>query len=452
MKKTFKTLGLACLLLCLTVCFGLFTAACNPDGNGDKNFTVTVMKDATTPAEGVTVVLCASDGEGNSLTGVNTDANGKAVIDYSTLTDATKAYIYLSNLPADYVYANASGTAYGNEEGVEVTLSTNAHTVTLTKVTGGPVTGITLDPTSTVLATGATANIIATVAPENATDKTLTWDSSNKSVATVETTYEGCVVTGVAEGTSTITATSANGVHAECTVTVKTAGSEADVAILVNFTDNEANVTANVEAGKTVYYYFNNYAMGMNPLKKWVITSENTNAKITYNTVDYIEDEGTVTVPVNEQGVIAFAVTTVDGSAATINFTVAEVVKEPVVVTVVIGTASDVEVEWESSNFGPTNNTTIKFHVEDEGIYKITVSWTGNDDVYLEDVNTTGGDFVQLQDQSEMGDVPYWAIIGNADTPVQAGDYTFVLASGIFSGYGADSTRTYNVLIEKVVA
>ncbi|MBR0532706.1 MAG: Ig-like domain-containing protein, partial [Bacteroidales bacterium] len=55
----------------------------------------------------------------------------------------------------------------------------------------------------------------ATVAPSNATDKTVTWSSSNSSVATVQ----GGTVTGVAEGTATITAT-AGGKSATCQVTV----------------------------------------------------------------------------------------------------------------------------------------------------------------------------------------------------------------------------------------
>ena len=77
------------------------------------------------------------------------------------------------------------------------------------------VTGVTLNQSSLSVETGATAIINATVAPSNATDKTVTWSSSNSSVATVQ----GGTVTGVAEGTATITAT-AGGKSATCQVTV----------------------------------------------------------------------------------------------------------------------------------------------------------------------------------------------------------------------------------------
>ena len=69
------------------------------------------------------------------------------------------------------------------------------------------VTGVTLNLPSLAIGTGLTGSLVATVTPSNATDKTVTWSSSNNSVATVQ----GGTVTGVAEGTATITATTADG-------------------------------------------------------------------------------------------------------------------------------------------------------------------------------------------------------------------------------------------------
>ena len=77
------------------------------------------------------------------------------------------------------------------------------------------VTGVTLNLPSLAIGTGLTGSLVATVTPSNATDKTVTWSSSNNSVATVQ----GGTVTGVAEGTATITAT-AGGKSATCQVTV----------------------------------------------------------------------------------------------------------------------------------------------------------------------------------------------------------------------------------------
>lgn len=74
--------------------------------------------------------------------------------------------------------------------------------------TGGytiPVTGISVDPTTmTLTAGGETGKITATITPANATNKSVTWSSSNTGVATVSSSG---VVTPVAAGTATITAT-----------------------------------------------------------------------------------------------------------------------------------------------------------------------------------------------------------------------------------------------------
>ncbi len=83
------------------------------------------------------------------------------------------------------------------------------------------VTSITLDQTAVELLEGATVTLVATVAPENAADKTITWTSSNEAVATVA---DG-VVTAVAAGEATITAQAGN-VTATCTITIKADGIE----------------------------------------------------------------------------------------------------------------------------------------------------------------------------------------------------------------------------------
>ena len=80
-----------------------------------------------------------------------------------------------------------------------------------------PVTGVTLDQNTLALFTGESATLTATVAPENATDKTVTWTSDNEKVATVA---DG-TVTAVASGTANITVTTTDGSFtATCAVTV----------------------------------------------------------------------------------------------------------------------------------------------------------------------------------------------------------------------------------------
>ncbi len=81
-----------------------------------------------------------------------------------------------------------------------------------------PATGVTLDKTELSLTEGESATLTATVEPENATDKTIVWTSSDNAVATVE----NGVVTAVKAGTATITA-ACGSAKAECTVTVSAA-------------------------------------------------------------------------------------------------------------------------------------------------------------------------------------------------------------------------------------
>ena len=84
--------------------------------------------------------------------------------------------------------------------------------VTVTVPTGS----VTLDKTSLSLAVGETAQLMATVKPDDATDKNVAWTSSDESVAKVDNGK----VTAVKAGKATITAKCC-GKTAECVVTVK---------------------------------------------------------------------------------------------------------------------------------------------------------------------------------------------------------------------------------------
>ena len=84
-----------------------------------------------------------------------------------------------------------------------------------------PVTGVTVVPTTGSVTVGEQLTITASVAPADATDKSVTWSSSDESIATVS---EAGVVTGVAAGDATITVTTTDGGYqATCGVTVEAA-------------------------------------------------------------------------------------------------------------------------------------------------------------------------------------------------------------------------------------
>lgn len=79
------------------------------------------------------------------------------------------------------------------------------------------VTGVSLNKNATTINTGKTDTLVATVAPNNATNQNVTWESSDDSIATVE----NGVVTGVAAGNATITVKTVDGNYtATCAVTV----------------------------------------------------------------------------------------------------------------------------------------------------------------------------------------------------------------------------------------
>lgn len=80
------------------------------------------------------------------------------------------------------------------------------------------VDAIELSESEKKLNVGKSFTITATVKPDNAWNRTVTWSSSDPSIATVD---ENGTVTAIAEGEAIITAESADGVTAECKVTVE---------------------------------------------------------------------------------------------------------------------------------------------------------------------------------------------------------------------------------------
>ena len=113
------------------------------------------------------------------------------------------------------------------------------------------VTGVSLNKTTTTLTVGDTETLTATVSPDGATDKTVTWSSSDTDVATVE----NGVVTAVGSGTANITVTATNGTDdtsddktATCAVTVNAATVKSSVTLNVNGgTINSGNITEYTE-------------------------------------------------------------------------------------------------------------------------------------------------------------------------------------------------------------
>jgi len=116
-----------------------------------------------------------------------------------------------------------NGTVIGLTPGTTViTVTTQCGGMTascvVTAVPAVPVVHIELDRTIATIYTGETVQLIPTVFPENATNQTVNWLSTNPAVATV---VDG-LVTAVSGGSATIVATTEDGNHsATCVVTVR---------------------------------------------------------------------------------------------------------------------------------------------------------------------------------------------------------------------------------------
>ncbi|NUU63026.1 family 16 glycosylhydrolase [Paenibacillus agri] len=92
-----------------------------------------------------------------------------------------------------------------------------------------PVTGVTLNQTTAQVEVGKTVQLNASVAPSNATNKQVTWSVSGNSVASVS---QNGTVTGLAPGTTTVTATTADGNKtATSTITVVPSSSSGTIIV-----------------------------------------------------------------------------------------------------------------------------------------------------------------------------------------------------------------------------
>lgn len=111
-------------------------------------------------------------------------------------------------------------STYSNREGkIEIAQQNGSlkHTITVKQAGRIAVTSVELNKTSLQMKEGDTETLIATVRPDNATDKTVSWSSSDTGIATVDANGK---VTAVKEGAATITA-KAGEKSTTCAVTVK---------------------------------------------------------------------------------------------------------------------------------------------------------------------------------------------------------------------------------------
>jgi LPXTG-motif cell wall-anchored protein len=298
------------------------------DSQGAYKFTFALAKEGSytakinTGTEVITLGFVVESGTIVPVTGVSLDktsltlTTGKS----GTLT-ATVAPANASNKAVTWASDNTS-VATVDQNGKVTAVSAGTATITVTTVDGSktatctvtvedeivtvPVTGVSLDKTSLTLTTGKSDTLTATVAPANASNKAVSWASSNTSVATVD---QNGKVTAVSAGTATITVTTVDGSKtATCTVTVEdeivtvpVTGVSLDKTSLTLTTGKSDTLTATVAP-----------ANASNKAVSWA--SSNTS-------VATVDQNGKVTAV--SAGTATITVTTVDGSkTATCSVTV----------------------------------------------------------------------------------------------------------------------------------
>ena len=95
-----------------------------------------------------------------------------------------------------------------------------------------PVSGVMLDKRTVTLASRETTQLTASVFPDNATNRMVVWATGDSSVVSVDETG---VVTGIAEGTATVTVTTADGGYsASCIVRVVAEGDSQTYTVTFN--------------------------------------------------------------------------------------------------------------------------------------------------------------------------------------------------------------------------
>lgn len=179
-----------------------------------------------TEKSAVCIVTVKQNVTGVSLPAKKNLAKGQSVTLTPTITPstATNKKVSWSSSDTSIAYVDQNGKVTARQK-------VGSCTITVKTADGGfkdscvinvviPTTAIRLSKTSVSLKAGVKTSLFATVSPSEATDKTVTWSTSDKNVATVSSTG---VVTAVAGGSCTITAKSSGGQKATCTVKVSQA-------------------------------------------------------------------------------------------------------------------------------------------------------------------------------------------------------------------------------------
>ncbi len=317
-------------------------------GNGTATITATSAENNTIKAQAtVTVVTPLSSlSISPSTNAMNVNDTKTLTLTYNPTTASNKNVTWTSsNTSVATVDSNGKVTAKGNGTAtITATSAENSNikaTATVTVTT--KVTGVTINPTSATIYMGETRTFTATVSPSTASNKNVTWTSTNTSVATVDSNGK---VTPKANGTTTIKVITVDGSKtASASVTVRTNATgvtlnKTSTIIEVNNTETlSATVAPSTTSDKTITW-----------------TSSNTN-------VATVDSNGKVTAVANGEAVITARTT--NGKTAQCTVTV---------VTPVDG----IHLSKTSTELKPDQTETLTYVIYPSNASNQNVTWSSN--------------------------------------------------------------------------
>ena len=201
-------------------------------GTGDTNIpvtSVTLDKSSMTLTEGATGTLAATVAPSNA-----TDKTVYWTSSRASIASVSQDGVVTAKSAGNCVITCTANDGSGERDSCSVTVTSNVVAVT----------GVTLDRDSVTMAQGGMVTLTATVTPAAATDRNVSWSTSDSSVATVSTAGR---VTAAGPGTATITVTTHDGGHtATCAVTVTGTGTlwATDISTASAATTAATDVTA----------------------------------------------------------------------------------------------------------------------------------------------------------------------------------------------------------------
>jgi uncharacterized protein YjdB len=315
-----------------------------------------------------------------------------------TLTEGESANLVATISPSDasvgtYAWSSTDAGVASVNGGVVKAIKAGSATITVTTTDGGKtascsvtvksakvsVTGVALDQVSLELVEGSAATLKATVAPSNATDPSVSWSSSDKSIAMVDS--NGGIV-ALKAGRAIITATTKDGnFTANCAVTVKAATvsvtgvtlDKTSASLIVGQTQQlKATVSPDNATDKSVSWSSSNATIASVDNSGLVTAKKAGSATITVVTTDgskMATCDFTITQPVSGVSLDNTTLTLTEGDAATLTAAI-----EP-------SDASNKEVSWSTSDASivtveasASGALTAKVAAVKEGSAKITVT------------------------------------------------------------------------------